>query len=346
MKRILSLLLAGVLTASLLVSPGLAAAAQPWVQVGGTGTASRSISLHGAAGSWNGVQLTLKLDKVPSRFQFDQSLSGSGVHATYNLDGSSLTLYAVSKDALNRGDIIALGTLSADQGLTVEAVTDVKLVELDPDAPKELFYGSVSISEAAGNPDTPSNPSTGVLPFTDVKAGSWYYDAVSYVYDNSLMNGTGTGIFSPMMTTNRGMIVTILHRYEGSPAAGANSFPDVKPGMYYSEAVAWAAANGIVNGYSDGRFAPDDTITREQMAAILYRYAGYKGLDVSGRADLSAFADGGRVSPYARDAMAWANQAGLINGVGSNSLSPGGSATRAEAAAILMRFCQNVAGDP
>ena len=347
MKRIISMLLALTMTGALLLVPASAQDAlgvSPWVQVSGGTAVSQTVSLRGVAGSRNAAQVTLVLDQVPQRFQFDSSLSGSGVYTTYTLAGNSITLYVTSKNALNRGDTISLGTLTAAQGFTVVSASGLKLLDLDPGGTTQASFDSVSVVEAANTPNTPS-PS-GPLPFKDVKEGEWYYDAVSYVYRNGLMGGTGEDKFDLFTTTNRGMIVTILHRYDGSPAAGASRFPDVKPGKYYSDGVSWAASCGVVNGYSDGRFAPDDTITREQMAAILYRYAQYKGFDVSGRADLSAYRDAGRISPYARDAMAWANYVGLINGVGDNMLKPGGSATRAEAAAILMRFCKNVAGDP
>ena len=178
------------------------------------------------------------------------------------------------------------------------------------------------------------------LPFRDVAQGEWFRDAVAYVYGAKLMNGTSPDLFSPWETTTRGMIVTILYRYEGSPAAGMTSFPDVPPGEYYAAPVSWAAAGGVVKGYETGLFEPQNPITREQMAAILYRYAQQKGLDVSGRADLSVYADAGQVSPYAMDAMAWAVHTQLITGVDSRTLQPGGSAVRAQVATILMRFCQ------
>ena len=179
------------------------------------------------------------------------------------------------------------------------------------------------------------------LPFTDVPAGSWYYDAVQYVYEEGLMGGTGNNRFSPDLTTSRAMIVTILYRLEGSPAVtGGMSFADVSDGQWYSDGVAWASANGIVTGYGDGRFGPNDPITREQMAAILYRYAGFAGQSTTGQADLSGYTDAGRVSPYAAEAMGWAVDRGLITGVSADTLSPGGSATRAQVATILMRFCQ------
>ena len=180
-------------------------------------------------------------------------------------------------------------------------------------------------------------------PFTDVKTTDWFYDGVQYVYAHGMMNGTGNGRFSPKSTTTRGMIVTILHRLEGTPAAAGTSFSDVSAGKWYADAVGWASSAGIVNGYGNGKFGPEDTITREQMAAILYRYADYKGYDVSAAADLSRFTDSAQISSYARASMGWANASELINGTSGTALSPKGSATRAQAAVILMRFCNHIA---
>ena len=138
--------------------------------------------------------------------------------------------------------------------------------------------------------------------------------------------------------------MTILYRLEGTPAVtGTTAFTDVAAGQYYADAVAWAAQNGIVSGTSATTFSPDGVITREQMAAILYRYAQYKGYDVTAKADLSMFTDAAQVSTYATDAMAWANASGLISGTSATTLSPAGSATRAQVATILMRFCENIA---
>lgn len=196
----------------------------------------------------------------------------------------------------------------------------------------------------AETPTTPADPATG-LPFTDVGPGDWFLENVKYVYEKGLMNGTSDTTFSPKKTTNRAMIVTILHRLEGTPAPGAPApFTDVPAGQYYAEAVAWAAANSIVNGTSETTYAPLNNITREQMAAILYRYAQYKNYDVSGSADLSAFTDAASISDYAVSALQWAVDAGLINGKGNGILDPKGSATRAEVSAILSRFCENIAG--
>ena len=183
--------------------------------------------------------------------------------------------------------------------------------------------------------------------FADVAADAWYADAVQYVYENGMMSGTSETTFSPDLTTTRGMIVTILYRLEGSPDLSNENlgypYADVDANAYYADAVYWARQNGIVSGMSAEQFAPNNAITREQMAAILYRYAQFKGYDVSAKADLSVYTDAAQVSAYATDAMAWANGAQLITGTSQATLTPAGNATRAQVATILMRFCENIA---
>lgn len=173
------------------------------------------------------------------------------------------------------------------------------------------------------------------FPFADVAKGSWYYEGVRYAYENGLMSGTGEGTFSPDLPTSRGMLVTILYRLAGSPAAGSASFTDVAKGQWYADGVAWASANGVVSGYPDGSFRPNDTITREQMAAILYQYARIQGKLDDSRADLSIFSDLDSLSAYAKEPMSWAVAQGLFSGVSADTLAPGGSTTRAQAAVIL-----------
>ncbi len=190
-------------------------------------------------------------------------------------------------------------------------------------------------------PDVPAGPVT--APFTDVKAGDWYYEAVSYVYARGIMNGIDDIHFSPDQPTTRGMIVTMLHRLEGSPSALPAAFRDVPVGAYYAGPISWAAANNLVNGVGDGLFDPEKPITREQLAAILYRFAQYKGLNTAARADLSRFFDASQVSVYAVDAMSWAVAAGLVTGSDGN-LTPGGNATRAQVATIFQRMCVNLLG--
>ena len=184
---------------------------------------------------------------------------------------------------------------------------------------------------------------TGKHPFTDVAATDWFNDSVQYVYEHGLMKGTSDVTFAPYRTTQRGMIVTILHRLEGTPTAtSGNPFTDVPRGSNYENAIIWASANGIVNGYDNATFGPYDNLTRQQMATILYRYSQIKGYRTSTSANLSEYADSSQIGDYARTAMAWANGEGLINGNSSKQLMPTGNATRAQAAAIFTRFCQNV----
>lgn len=177
------------------------------------------------------------------------------------------------------------------------------------------------------------------LPFIDVRAGAWYYDAVDYVYQKGFMTGTSENAFSPDMTMTRGMIVTILHRMDGAPNVGGRySFEDVPYDAWYSKAVLWAERRGIVSGYSAEAFGPNDPITREQLAAILCNYSAYKGEDTSARADLSKYSDVSAVSGWAKNALSWANAKGLVNGVTTTTLEPKGAATRAQVAAIIERY--------
>ena len=201
--------------------------------------------------------------------------------------------------------------------------------------------------EDEDQPNVPSDPDDDQddqtrFPFIDVPHNAWYRTAVEYAYSRGLMAGTSSIIFSPDMTTSRGMIVTILYSLEGKPYTSSSPFDDVSTSDWYGRAVAWAAAHGVVSGYSDTAFGPNDSITREQMATILYSYARYKGCDVSARADLSGFQDVGRISPYAVTAMQWACAEGLISGMGDRTLAPQGNATRAQVAQILMQFCEKV----
>ena len=186
----------------------------------------------------------------------------------------------------------------------------------------------------------------GDLPFIDVPAGAWYEDGVRYVYQNGLMAGTSATTFGPDVTTTRGMIATILWRLEGSPQVDyAMAFDDVAANSWYAEAIRWAASEGIVSGYGDGKFGPDDIITREQMAAMLYRYAQYKGYDVSVGEDTNilSYTDFEDLSEYAIPAMQWAVGAGIISGTSESTLGPRGNASRAQVAVILTRYCENVA---
>lgn len=193
-------------------------------------------------------------------------------------------------------------------------------------------------------PDEPAEKPA-ALPFTDIPSGAWYRDAAEYVYRKGMMAGDGSlDRFNPEGVMTRAMVVTILHRLEGEPKIQAAAFIDVAAGQWYTEAIAWASAGGIVSGYGSGAFGPNDPITREQLTAILYRYAAGKGYDITARADLSGYSDAGQISAYAAEPMSWANALGLITGMDDGTLAPRAGATRAQTAAILMRFCQGLAG--
>lgn len=201
---------------------------------------------------------------------------------------------------------------------------------------------TVQPAPAQPTPTTPTpQTSAPTVQFEDVEEGDWFEEAVGFVVRRGLFQGMSDTKFSPQINMTRSMLVTVLWRLEGEPAPrGSSGFADVENGAWYTDAVAWANENHIVEGYGDGYFGTQDDITREQMAAILYRYSTAKGYLVSGNAaGLSAYADADRVSGWAADAMAWANAAGLITGRTEDTLVPDGFATRAEVATILMRYC-------
>ena len=192
----------------------------------------------------------------------------------------------------------------------------------------------------AEDPDwtEPEEPATDVSDiFIDVAPNAWYKDAVQYAYAGGLMTGVSANEFAPDATTTRGMIVSMLARLEGVESANDAGFADVSD-EWYATAVNWAASVGVVNGYEDGTFRPNDAITREQLAAILMNYAAYKGEDVNARASLDAYSDAENVSTWATDTMQWAVAKGLLTGVTADTLQPQGAATRAQVAAISQRF--------
>jgi len=194
---------------------------------------------------------------------------------------------------------------------------------------------------------TPSEaPSGWQNPFADVHSGDWFYNDVGYVYTNGLMFGTSTdpALFSPNMNLTRGMLVTILYRAAGSPGAGngagGTTFTDVPGGMYYTDAVAWATANGIIFGYGDGRFGPNDNITRQDLAVILYRYAQYAGIKLPMTKDYAGFTDEADIANYAKAAIEAFFKAGIISGYPDGSVKPNGETTRVEVASMLHRFLE------
>ena len=277
-------------------------------------------------------------EKEPVRYRvkFPESLTGG--------------VLQVSPSEAEAGETVTVTTLPAAGWAldTLAAVTEsgltLRLTDLGDGVytfPMPAAPVTVRGSFAAVRQDAP------LLPFLDVSRDMWYYEAVSYVYSGGLMGGVDAGTFDPEGFTTRGQIVTILHRMENTPpAAERSTFADVPDGQWFTAAVDWAAETGVVDGFGDGSFRPEERITREQLAAILCRYAQSKGLAGGAMGDLSVFADWERVSPWAVQNMAWANGCGLITGRTGNRLEPAGNATRAEVATILMRLCENVARIP
>ena len=239
-------------------------------------------------------------------------------------------------------------TATPDRGYQVNAVTVT-----------DRFGDAVQVTENADGTYTFTMPNGQVTitatfveteepvdePFLDVNESDWFYDAVAYAYENGIMDGVGGNRFAPNSETTRAQLVTILYRMEGQPAvSGDLPFTDVEAGTWYTNAVVWAAQNGIVNGVGDDTFAPGNDLTREQLVTILYRYAESKGYDVSASADLAGYPDGEEIQAYAREAMAWAVAENIIRGMEDDTLKPAGNASRAQIATILMRFCEGVAG--
>lgn len=270
---------------------------------------------------------------------------------------SGKTTYKVTTSAVNNGGVNASPsnaekgatitlTLSPDKGYKLDklTVTDGSGKSVSTVKKSDTVYTftmpasavTVGVSYAKAD-ETPSKTT-----FNDVSANDWFASAVDYVTGKGMMNGTAANTFSPKANTTRGMVVTVLYRLENQPSTSAASFTDVASGAYYANAVAWANANGIVSGYGSGKFGPNDKVTREQLAAILYRYAQYKKYDVSGANSLDGYTDVQSVSSYAVPALQWANAAGVVTGKSGSKLDPKGNATRAEVAAMLMRFCENV----
>lgn len=269
--------------------------------------------------------------------------SGGSISAptTYAVNVNAATNGAVAADkkTASKGTTVTV-TASPSKGYVVDAVKvvdkdgkDVAVTEKDG---KYVFTMPASAVTVTGSFKA-ETPAPVALPFTDVKSGNWFYDAVKYAYEQGLMTGTSATTFAPNGTMNRAMIVTVLYRLEKSPAVtGASKFTDVPAGQWYSDAVAWAAANKIVNGYDETTFGPMNAVTREQMAAILFRYEQVKGLEnVTLEENLNRFPDQNKISAYAIPALQWAVGQKIINGNADGTLDPTGTATRAQVAQIF-----------
>ena len=305
-----------------------------------------------------GTNTTVKVGETsPYIYEFTYTKPSSGGSSGGSSSGK--TTYKVTTSAVNNGGVNASPsnaekgatitiTLSPDKGYKLDklTVTDGSGKTVSTVKKSDTVYTftmpasavKVGVSYVKAT-ETPSETK-----FNDVSANDWFASAVDYVTGKGMMNGTADNTFSPKANTTRGMVVTVLYRLENQPSTSAASFTDVASGAYYANAVAWANANGIVSGYGSGKFGPNDKVTREQLAAILYRYAQYKKYDVSVGEDTNilSYDDAQSISSYAIPAIQWACGAGVVTGKSGSKLDPKGNATRAEVAAMLMRFCENV----
>lgn len=303
----------------------------------------------------NGV-VTLTLTKNVNTYTFRADLSKNTIQEPeYQVDVAATNngSVTVSPKKAEYGERVTI-TVKPNKGYVVDEVVvtdkdgdEVTVTKKADDKytftmPKSKVKVKVTFKAENAEPAKPEQPSG--MPFVDVVKGAWYYPAVEYVYNNNLMNGTNGGMtFEPNVDLNRAMMAAVLYNMEGQPACNKSGlFSDVADGRWYTNAINWAASNNIVSGMPDGSYAPNQALTREQMASILYRYAEYKGIDVNTRADLSKFTDGATTSSWAQGVVQWAVAEKLINGNG-NELQPKGTASRAQVATVLMNFCENVA---
>lgn len=355
------------------VLPAAWAAAQPSLSYTQSGSTVQ-LTLRDLDGeSVYGVQLELMLAGEHTSATFTPSAATAYAPPCYRAtsgDSTLVTIYLTDRTPLNSGKTLTLGSLTLSTTFTMPAAATVTLLnrDLQPMADRlavAVSRQSVSTGVNSGGgggggysnpnqtaqpsptpdvtPEPTETPAPAGMSFVDVEPDDWFYNEVKYVYDRGMMNGTGDGAFSPNEPTSRAMIVTILYRLAGSPDALAPSFPDVPDGQYYTAAVGWAAQHGIVTGYDTGLFQPDGRLTREQLAAILYRYSQAMGYSTARRGSLTQFDDYADVSPYAWEPMSWAVGVELLSGMGDGTVAPTGQATRAQVATILARYCKNVA---
>lgn len=312
----------------------------------------KSLTINGVSFP-NGGTYTVVGDEqaIAVKAEFDVQPSGGG-------GGSSVKTYDITVEQADNGlvtvdpESAASGkpviiTVTPNEGYVLESitVTDADGVSVDVSDKGDGTY-EFQMPAAAVTVTAQFAVRTPVEDlFDDVDAGDWFHDSVEYVYYHGMMNGISSRLFAPYLNLNRGMIATVLWRLENSPENTSDVFLDVEDGIWYTEAVNWAADNGIVKGYGNDTFGPEDDITREQMATILHRYAQYKGYDVSVGEDTNilSYTDASDVSEWAIPAVQWACGSGLLKGKGGGLLDPTGTATRAEVAEVLTRFCENIA---
>ena len=285
---------------------------------------------------------------LTAEWDYNGSSSSSGsTRYTVSVEDTDNGSVKVSPTRASKGSTVTV-TVKPDEGYELDKLTvtdkngdSVKLTDKGDGKYTFKMPASKVTVEAVF---TAVEPEPEGLPFTDVTSGDWFYDAVAYVYDKGMMEGTTDTTFAPTMNLTRSMIAQVLYNLEERPEApGAAGFPDVAAGAWYADAVNWAAARGIVKGYDTGAFGPEDSVTREQLAAILYRYAQAKGYDTTqGGMAVREFSDSASISDWAQTAMSWAVNAQVLSGKGNGVLDPQGTATRAEVAQMLMNFGEHV----
>ena len=285
---------------------------------------------------------------LTAEWDYNGSSSSSGsTRYTVSVEDTDNGSVKVSPTRASKGSTVTV-TVKPDEGYELDELTvtdkngdSVKLTDKGDGKYTFQMPASKVTVEAVF---TAVEPEPEGLPFTDVTSGDWFYDAVAYVYDKGMMEGTTDTTFAPAMNLTRSMIAQVLYNLEERPEApGAAGFPDVAAGAWYADAVNWAAARGIVKGYDTGAFGPEDSVTREQLAAILYRYAQAKGYDTTqGGMAVREFSDSASISDWAQTAMSWAVNAQVLSGKGNGVLDPQGTATRAEVAQMLMNFGEHV----
>ena len=317
-------------------------------------------------------EVTFSIDINGKKFDSDNITAGSGY--SLSRDGNTFTVeeeshggssssgstrYTVSVEDTDNGSVKVSPTRASKGSTVTVTVKPDEGYELDKLTVTDKNGDSVKLTDKGDGKYTFQMPASKVtveavftavepepegLPFTDVTSGDWFYDAVAYVYDKGMMEGTTDTTFAPAMNLTRSMIAQVLYNLEERPEApGAAGFPDVAAGAWYADAVNWAAARGIVKGYDTGAFGPEDSVTREQLAAILYRYAQAKGYDTTqGGMAVREFSDSASISDWAQTAMSWAVNAQVLSGKGNGVLDPQGTATRAEVAQMLMNFVEHV----
>ena len=317
-------------------------------------------------------EVTFSIDTNEKKFNPDDIIAGSGYRVSH--DGNTFTVveeshggssssgstrYTVSVEDTDNGSVKVSPTRASKGSTVTVTVKPDEGYELDKLTVTDKNGDRIKLTDKGDGKYTFQMPASKVtveaeftavepepegLPFTDVTSGDWFYDAVAYVYDKGMMEGTTDTTFAPAMNLTRSMIAQVLYNLEERPEApGAAGFPDVAAGAWYADAVNWAAARGIVKGYDTGAFGPEDSVTREQLAAILYRYAQVKGYDTTqGGMAVREFSDSASISDWAQEAMAWAVNAQVLSGKGNGVLDPQGTATRAEVAQMLMNFVEHV----